>query len=184
MTATLNNGAVATDKQLSFIQTLLTERDCDEAYNLALEAGDPMPRAIASQLISVMLASPRRITAAPAKPSGELEDAMYRTPDGSIWKVYHTVHGANVQVAKLLTILDESYWKTLRGKSVEVKAEFIYKGTTPIRTGLIQSEHRMTLEQAKEFGAVYGVCVRCAATLTAEVSIERSMGPVCAKAFA
>ncbi len=38
----------------------------------------------------------------------------------------------------------------------------------------------MTLEQAQEFGKLYGVCCRCAADLTDEDSIARGMGPVCA----
>jgi len=39
---------------------------------------------------------------------------------------------------------------------------------------------KMTLEEGKKYGAIYGVCVRCAATLTREESIERAMGPICA----
>jgi hypothetical protein len=109
----------------------------------------------------------------------ELEDAIYRNPTtGEIFKVYHTVHGANVQVAKRLVLLDEPFTKIVRGKEVQIKAEFIYEGKKGLKG--LTPEMRMTLEQAKEFGAVYGVCVRCAATLTKEESIERAMGSTCA----
>lgn len=113
--------------------------------------------------------------------TGDLVDGMYRNPaDGSIRKVYHTVHGANEQVTKLLKVLEESerYAKIVRGKEVEVKAEFVYEG----KRGLagLTPDMRMTLEEAKKYGAIYGVCIRCSATLTKEESIERAMGSTCA----
>jgi hypothetical protein len=42
-------------------------------------------------------------------------------------------------------------------------------------------EHRLTLAQAVELGAQHGVCVVCGAELTDPTSIERGIGPVCAK---
>ena len=106
-------------------------------------------------------------------------EGVYRNPQtGDIFKVYRTVHGANQLVAKRLTVLEESYFKTVRGKRVEVKAEFVYTGKAGLR-GLTASM-KMTLEEGKQYGALYGVCVRCCATLTREESIERAMGPVCA----
>jgi hypothetical protein len=38
----------------------------------------------------------------------------------------------------------------------------------------------MTFEAAQEYGDLYGVCFKCGAELTAEESIGRKMGPVCA----
>lgn len=115
------------------------------------------------------------------EPEQKLEDGIYRNPQtGEIFKVYHTVHGRNVQVAKKLVLWDEASWytKTVRGKQVTVKAEFEYVGLKGLK-GLTASM-RMTLAEAKEYGAIYGVCIRCAATLTKEVSIERAMGDTCA----
>jgi hypothetical protein len=108
----------------------------------------------------------------------ELEDAMYRNPEsGKIFKVYHTVHGANQQVAKELVMLESPYTKIVRGKEVEVKAEFEYVGKEGLKG--LTADMKMSREEALHFSAVYGVCVRCAATLTNETSIERAMGPVC-----
>ena len=39
----------------------------------------------------------------------------------------------------------------------------------------------MTLEEAKEFGKLYGICCRCAAILTDENSIREGIGPICAQ---
>lgn len=44
----------------------------------------------------------------------------------------------------------------------------------------LRAEDRMTLEQAKEFGVLYGVCCVCGRTLTNEDSIEAGIGPICA----
>lgn len=108
-------------------------------------------------------------------------DGMYRNPEtGKIFKVYYTVHGRGVLVAKELVLLDESQWytKTVRRKEVLVKAEFVYRGLAGLRE--LTADMKMTLEEGKKYGAIYGVCVRCSATLTNEESIERAMGPVCA----
>lgn len=109
------------------------------------------------------------------------KDGIYRNPrTGDIFKVYHTVHGANQLVAKRLNLLPETQWytKTVRGKEVTVKAEFVYEGKAGLRD--LTADMQMTLEEGKKYGAIYGVCVRCCATLTAEVSIECAMGPICA----
>jgi hypothetical protein len=45
----------------------------------------------------------------------------------------------------------------------------------------LTSADRMTLEDAKEFGALYGTCCVCGRLLTNEVSIEAGIGPVCGK---
>lgn len=44
----------------------------------------------------------------------------------------------------------------------------------------LRPEHKMTIEQAKEFGALYGTCCVCGRTLTNEESIEAGIGPICA----
>jgi hypothetical protein len=109
----------------------------------------------------------------------EMTEGVYRNPKtGDIFKVYRTVRGANQIVAKKLQILDTPYTTVKRGKEVEVKAEFVYMGKAGLRG--LTPEMRMTIEEAKKYGALYGVCVRCSATLTKEESIERAMGPICA----
>ncbi len=61
------------------------------------------------------------------------------------------------------------------------KASWEYQGAA---ARFVKAEQRMTLEQAKAFGAIYGVCCNCGATLTDETSIEAGIGPVCAGRFA
>lgn len=44
----------------------------------------------------------------------------------------------------------------------------------------LRAEHRMTDEQAREFGRTTGICCVCARLLTDPKSIEAGIGPVCA----
>lgn len=48
----------------------------------------------------------------------------------------------------------------------------------------IRPEHRMSAERARTLTLVYGRCLNCGRFLKAAESVERGIGPVCAKAFA
>lgn len=99
-----------------------------------------------------------------ARPVVEIEDGMY-VLDGTIYKVQHAVHGSGNQYAKRL----------VAGAPGE-RATFVY---APGVVRKLRPEHRMTLDQAREWGALYGTCVRCGRVLTREDSIERMMGSTC-----
>jgi hypothetical protein len=100
----------------------------------------------------------------PAAAPAEIEAGMYIL-DGEIYKVQVAVHGSGRPYAKRL----------VPGEFGQASFEYARGIVRRLRP-----EHRMTLDQAREYGALYGVCVRCGATLTREESIERAMGPVCA----
>ena len=160
----------ASSKALDYLGSLMNERDvpADDLAAMEVAIGRGLDSQTCSQLIDECKSYPKLSVARGEQP---LEDGMYRTPSGGIFKVYHTVHGANQQVAKRL-VLDEdanSGWR------------FEYEGKAPLKgPDAIQPQWRMTLDQAKEFGAVYGVCCICSRTLTNEDSIEAGIGPVCA----
>jgi hypothetical protein len=98
------------------------------------------------------------------EPVAEVTEGMYKTANGDIYKVQRAVHGSGRLYAKKLT-QDGDEW-------------FFERIVGGMRK--IAPADRMTMEQAREFGKLYGRCVRCAALLTDEESIERGMGPVCA----
>lgn len=100
-----------------------------------------------------------------AQPAAGIEDGMY-VLDGVIFKVQHAVHGSGNQYAKRL----------VAGTPGE-RASFEY---APGIVRQLRPEHRMTIEAAREFGALYGTCCQCGAVLTNEDSIEAGIGPVCA----
>lgn len=134
---------------------------------------EAMERREVTRLIDDLKALPNK-----PQPGAVTEDGMYRNPvTGDIYKVQRAVHGTGNLYAKLLVV--DRAWERAEDGTVLVQGEahFDY-AQGAIRE--LKAEWRMTLEQSKQFGALYGVCVRCAATLTREDSIERGMGATCA----
>jgi hypothetical protein len=101
-------------------------------------------------------------------------EGMYRKA-GTIYKVQKAVHGSKMNYAKRLVqtlVLDK---KTGKPKfKFEYAPNFVFE---------LRPEHALTIEQAKEFGALYGSCCVCGRTLTKEESIAAGIGPVCAEKF-
>lgn len=89
-------------------------------------------------------------------------DGMYLM-DGRVFKVQIAKQGSGNLYAKEL-----------------IEGSFVY---SPGMIRQLRPEHRMSLEQAKEYGKLYGVCCNCGRDLTDEGSIEAGIGPVCAKKF-
>lgn len=84
--------------------------------------------------------------------------------EAKIYKVQIAVHGSGRPYAKLLTTDGFEY---AAGALREIG----------------QHGRKMTLDEAKAYGKLYGVCCKCGATLTDENSIAAGIGPVCAQKF-
>lgn len=150
----------ASPKQADFIRSLWAAKGLPGDVEAAIAA--LMTRAAASALIDSLKACETQVTTCPAEAKAEgLEDGIYLL-DGQYRKVYRTQSGH--QVAK---VWDGAEWEYV-GKAG-------LKGLT--------AEHKLTLEQAKRFGHIYGVCCVCSRTLTDEESIAAGIGPVCAAKF-
>lgn len=165
---TVVQAALATQKQFDFIKSLLTDKEIDPITANAVQACREQAQAgtftakQASGLIDVLKGMPRKQTPVA---DAELEAGMYRVGN-DVYKVYRAVHGSGKMCAKILVVDAEA--KTGR---------FEYKG---LASRFVRADQRMTLDQAKEFGQIYGVCCKCGATLTDEDSIAAGIGPVCA----
>lgn len=116
-----------------------------------------------------------------AKAEPVTQDGMYRMDDGTIVKVQVAHHGTGNLYAKRMVVLDEVR-VTASGK--EIKAEFEYE------PGLIRKltpAMKLSLDEAKQYGQLYGFCCVCGTILTDDSpggSIEKGIGPVCgAKGF-
>ena len=135
----------------------------------------------AKGVLNCMLAEARR-NAPKAAPVARqpLEDGMYRKDEG-IYKVQHAVHGSGNQYAKVLE-RDEGgeastgSYRFAPTPAREAKWVFRY---APGMVSKLTPADRMTLEEAKAFGALYGTCCVCGRTLTDETSIANGIGPVC-----
>jgi len=118
-----------------------------------------------------------KVEAQPQRRNNEPEatEGMYRTEDGTIYKVQRAVHGSGRLYAKRLVVHEGefSFQKGFQG----TKVTFEYDQGTIFKLKLTD---KMTLEEAKAFGALYGTCCVCGRTLTDERSIEAGIGPVCA----
>lgn len=97
---------------------------------------------------------------APSAPVAELEAGMYLWED-RIFKVQIAVHGSGKPYAKEFTENGFEY--------------------APGMVRNLSADNRMTLDQAKEFGALYGTCIVCGRTLTDEKSIAAGIGPICSE---
>jgi len=173
--------AAASIRQVNFANDLVTEID-----RLVAATGDPeaheawtqqvrpfhldevaVDRKHASAAITRLIAlrdhyrneARQASAAAPAK--AEVPEGMHYV-QGTVWKVQRSQHG-------------RLYAKEL------VDGTFEYRGARPLAS--LSDATMMTLEDAQEFGKLYGVCCRCGATLTDEDSIAAGIGPICATYF-
>jgi hypothetical protein len=175
----LSGPALASDKQTTLIAKLLDEKEMGSADRFAAKTAleTSLLKSEASAMITWLLAMPRKASPSPtAQPAREeiTEDGMYRTEDGTIYKVQRAVHGSGQLYAKRLTVVP-----AIAGGEAQVSFDY-----APGAVRKLAPSDRMTLAQAKEFGALYGSCCVCGRTLTREESIEAGIGPVCAGRFA
>jgi hypothetical protein len=164
----------ATEKQLIFLGTLHADRQFDaklEASYVTVvnvnETHGSVPMNVVSDLIDRAKASPwkSRQTTTTEAPAVEFSEGLWIIGEdiatARIFKVQRAVHGSG----------------NLYGKEL-VDGRFEYfQGA---RRLLTSEGRKLTLEEAKQYGALYGTCCICARTLTNEVSIEAGIGPVCA----
>lgn len=111
------------------------------------------------------------VLALPEQERPEITDGM--------WKLGDTIYKVQWNLAKT----------NLYGKRLDLEATgpdnafsaavFVYEAGVP-RKLAAGFAHKLTLEEAKEFGALYGTCCVCGRTLTNEASIEAGIGPICA----
>jgi len=154
---TLATTSPASEAQLTLLRKLFVEKfDAEKAAECAawLDA-HKLSKATASHKITTLLALPTVNRAA------ELDEGMYKVGE-EIFKVYHTQAGHIA--TKQLT-----------------EDGFEYTGRKPL--AVIKPEHRMTLDEAKEYGKITGTCCNCGRLLTNEESIAAGIGPICASKF-
>lgn len=114
------------------------------------------------------------------------QDGIYRNPsNGEIYKVqWNRASGdGRALYAKRLMVSDADTLEVEKILEIPAQRARAMDMDWVFVRGLIKNirpEWRMSLAEAEKFGALYGRCLRCKRTLTAEESIARAMGPVCA----
>lgn len=163
----------ATEKQIAFINRLKGER-VHEDEDLLTAARDAwrdgqFTKEVASRVIDKMLG-----WAKPERAAVDVPEGMHKW-EGIIYKVQRAVHGSGNLYAKQLV---QEEWEEDHAGGTEWK--FVY---APGAIRNLSEETRLSIEEAKEFGALYGTCIVCGRTLTNEDSIEAGIGPICAGKF-
>jgi hypothetical protein len=132
---------------------------------------------------------------AAAKRQMVTEDGMYRNPQtGEIFKVQFNKaqgDGRRLYAKRLvMTVGDREDVGTARTVTEIPLAEgndwFVWDTQFKYAEGamrFIDASWKMTIDEAKAFGALYGTCCVCGRTLTDEKSIAAGIGPVCAEKF-
>ena len=146
----------ASDKQVAFITTLVSERVFEGAVSFAT-----LTSVEASSLITTLLASPRKTGASAGSLARVCEEGMYRNAEGDIFRVQRSRESGNLY-AKRLNVIEGGF-------------EYVQGA---IR--LIAPSDKMTLAEAKMFGVEFGICCVCGAFLTDPKSVSAGIGPVCA----
>lgn len=146
---------MATPGQIHYVKDLLENRQWDEPVT---------PEDMTFEQISSLIDA---LKAAKRKPSGaavasEAQEGVYFF-DGLYVKVQRAVHGSGRLYTKVFDPQSES-WDRQSGYLRKLKPE-----------------HKLTAEQAAQFGQLYGKCVFCHLTLTKERAIERGYGDDCAE---
>lgn len=143
----------ASEKQLGYLRSLADRKGLDLQPMFA----EPITAEGASKAIDYLRSLP---DAPKPPPAAELEPGMYLV-DGTVYKVQRSRESGRLYAKRLNR--ESQRFEYAAGAVREIKPD-----------------HRMTLEQAKQYGATYGVCCVCSATLTNEASIEAGIGPICA----
>lgn len=186
----------ATEKQITFLIKLATERGVDLRGDAQLSAAlDALTKREASAKIDAFLRIPKiPAPAAPVEPNVPaarrpapngapiVEEGMYRVsldggPVMSIYKVQKAVHGSGKLYAKVL-VIDVEPVRDADGTVIE--PAICYFDYAPGVIYRLRPEHKMSIEDMKQFGALYGSCCFCAKTLTDEDSIHNGYGKWCA----
>lgn len=171
--------APATEKQLNYLRALLADRPMwADVMNYHDDVVAKFTKREASYVIGLAKEAP-----AEAKADGsptltgksyipEIEDGIYKDAGGTFWKVYHTIHGNNTQVAKRLVIIP------VAGDPITYTYEFEYVGKRGLKG--LTADMRLDEAAAKEFGMIYGFCV-FGHPLNRDESLHVGYGPTCAK---
>lgn len=144
-------GPAPSDSQIRFLRVLSTDAGEDEPkVRTKQEASDEIERLIA-------------IRDATKSGSKAAEEGMYRIPDGTIYRVQIAKQGSGRPYAKKL-VEDADGWHFRRVAGMQFR---------------LKASDKLSLDEAKEWGKLYGVCCKCGADLTDETSIAEGIGPIC-----
>ena len=147
------SASLATDRQVEMLQFLLSTRETPADF--LPRPLKELPRAVASDLID-------RLRSAPRLAELVTRPGVYRV-DGVLYHVSRSVSNPSNYYAERID--SETGRRTFERGAI----------------ARIRDHHRVTLEEAQQFGRLTGVCCYCGRRLTDPQSIDAGVGPICAK---
>ena len=129
------------------------------------------------------------VSKAGAEKTVTVAEQVASKPWGAIWTLAKTAQ--TEAVAEGYYFANDAVYKVRTSKTGNRYATVLVKrgnrGAWDYQPGAIKhltAEHAITVEQAAEYGHLHGFCAICGKTLTDPASVERGIGPVCAKKIA
>lgn len=176
----MNAISLATTAQTRFYETLRAERQFDLRSH---PTPDPMTKEFARMAITWMKTLPFR-EERPATSNG-IQTAIALPGEGfySIqMEAWSSKDSTGIRVFKVIPNVTTGMlygMELIGGKWIYVRSARKLIGAQ-IAAG---KGHVLTLEEAKEYGKITGVCCRCGKVLTDPKSVEAGIGPICAGRF-
>lgn len=168
----------ASQNQFDLLKRVISERDITK---IETTVGNARAKAMAgnlsmveaSNLIELIKVQPKREDA--GRDNGTLTPGVYRGTNGELYRVYPARADRTRLLAKVI-VVGESW----EGDDASHRVAFEYAGAA---NRFVRPEGRLTLEEAKAFGAETGWCIMCGTELTDPDSIAAGIGPICATKF-
>lgn len=165
----------ATAKQVAFLRDLATSRQWDDGHDYSDVLTDAaaghdvvgIDKRIASDLISELLATPRRQARAAAATQAA-QPGYYLREDTVFVVVWNREH-TRTYAKRMVVSNGHGSWRYAAGAGRDIAAE----GLVPL-----------TIADAARLGHLHGCCIVCGKRLTHPESVARGIGPVCAKRIA
>ena len=163
---TTQTATPATERQITFIESLLSSKAVSDADREGIEqhiAMNAFTTRTASITIEYLKGLPRR---AVAVVTAELSVGMYRK-GGEIYRIHQSRETGKLYAKVLIWDIEEMD-----------RPRFEYARGAIMR---LTSKDRMTLDEAKAWGVETGVCCVCGTFLTDPKSVSAGIGPVCGR---
>jgi hypothetical protein len=161
----------ASQNQFDLLKRIIAERDITNIQTTVENArtkavAGELSMVEASNLIEMIKAQPKREDA--GRDNGTLTPGVYRATNGTLYRVYPARADRTRLLAKRVIVTGVR------------QVAFEYAGAA---NRFVDASQRLSLEEAKAFGAMTGWCVVCGTELTDPDSIAAGIGPVCATKF-
>jgi hypothetical protein len=190
-----STGRPASEKQISWIRSMIEERHAGQVRIIRAVVGDGDASEALAAADATRDAALARLDSLTTRTASKEIDTLKDNLDGIRSTLRTMTYSAPVEPpvsAKVEELIDEALYvidgyTIVRIRRSGAGRQYAMTLNTDTRRweyakgliGQIRPAMRMTPEQAKAFGDTYSWCSRCGRDLTREDSVTRGMGPVC-----